>query len=181
MISKAVLLLISILVITLVSQSPFAVAQPSQSDISIPFGALVTSADFIMYVETPPGGAATVKVHRIIKNWTEDNVAFNNMVNQFDPVVSASFNPTAAGWYTTSITTLVQNWVDGVYPNYGIAIEQGNDPFTSYASSESTTITHRPKLTICYIPPGGSNTCLIIQRLGAAQDGVADTYICSCS
>ena len=55
-------------------------------------------------------------------------------------------------WYDFDITDLVQAWVDGARPNYGvILIGSGNTVETSFYSSEYSVPADRPRLVVQYI------------------------------
>lgn len=167
----ATLSVLCVLSIFAASASPAAAARPKA-----PGGVTITSATLSLYV-TQAGGEI-VQAHRITAPWTETGVTWNNFASSFDPAVAGQFVPLATGWITVDLTALVQAWVDGTYPNYGVYLAGANDfSFSEYHSSEYTTdVTLRPKLQICY-QAGAGTACTTMQRPGAAQDGVADAGI----
>lgn len=56
-----------------------------------------------------------------------------------------------------SITNLVQGWVDGRYPNYGLLLRATNDVSSeTFATAEGTNSAQVPKLVIKYIAPCGA-------------------------
>ena len=149
-------------------------ARPAVAQVEIPGGATIDSATFWIYVT----GARneTVRAHRITAPWDETTVTWNSFGGSFDPGVADSFVANSTGWKSLDVTALVQAWVDGTYANYGLLLEQGSTPSTTYHSSEYSTVELRPKLEICYTVPG-SSTCVTIQRPGSTPDDVADAYI----
>jgi hypothetical protein len=136
-------------------------------------GTTITSAVFSVYATDNSG--QTVNVHRITTPWSETGVTWNNFNNGFDPAVIASFTVNATGWYSADVTSLVQQWLDGAVPNYGLLLEQGFTDYTTYNSSEYATTAERPKLDICYTTAGNpTETCFTIQRPNGT---VADAYV----
>ncbi|HET8942659.1 MAG TPA: DNRLRE domain-containing protein [Rudaea sp.] len=58
--------------------------------------------------------------------------------------------PSTNGWVVADITDMYKGWQDGTIPNYGIELVPSNNNHTngSFASSDSTDATIRPKLVI---------------------------------
>jgi hypothetical protein len=121
-----------------------------------------------------------VRVHRITAPWDQATVTYNNFGEAFDPTVAGSFytKSSVAGWYSADVTSLVQGWVNGAYPNDGLFLEQGiGTAFNRYRSSDSTgNATLLPQLVVCYSASTGSG-CVTIQGPTASAGGVPDTYI----
>ena len=140
----------------------------------IPEGAIIDSATFSIYVNGDSD--QTVQLHRITASWTETGVTWGNFGGSFDGAVEGSFVANGTGWRSVDITSLVQQWTEGIYRNYGLLLEQGLTNSTTYRSSEDGPVELRPKLEICYTTVSESN-CITIQRPGTEQDGVADAYI----
>ena len=163
-------LIVAMLGIGLFSSTPSANAQAG-----IPAGATITSATLFIYSNTPIN--YPVYVHRITASWAELGVTWNNFNASYDSAVVDTLLPSAAGWHSADITALMQEWVDGTAPNYGILLEQGRTPYTSYYSSEYGVPALRPKFEICYTAAGISNTCVTIQRPAANHVDVYDSYI----
>lgn len=171
-------LIICSIVIVAVGLGLFLNAGPVKAQVGIPAGATITSATFSIYVTgINSTNLPTVNIHRITAAWTETGVTWNNFNHSYDSTVVASFAPTTEGWYSANITSLAQAWFDGTFPNYGILLEQGQLPYSTYNSSEFSDVTLRPKLEICYTAAGMENTCVTIQRPGTTPDDVIDTYI----
>lgn len=141
---------------------------------SIPAGSTINSAYF--NINVIEGFGSTVNVHRVTAPWSETIVTWNTFNNAYDPAVIASFTGNL-GWRTANITALVQGWVDGTVPNYGILIEQGLTPATTYRASEDGAVALRPELVINFTPPGGVAQQAIVKRGSGATDSVFDAYI----
>jgi hypothetical protein len=131
------------------------------------------SAIFSIYVGYANG--QTVNVHRATADWTENIVTWNSFNEQFDPAVFGSFIANPLGMRSVDVTSLVQGWLDGTYPNYGLLIEQGITPLTAYNSSEwPYGVNLRPMLKIYFTTSSGPQ-CVIIQR--GVAGAVEDAYI----
>ncbi len=174
--SKRILyLLLSGLVVLIASLGLLTRTQNAEADFSLPAGATVTKATLSLNVSTFE--SVTVNIHRITADWTETGVTWLNFGESFDPAVVSSFNLAGPGWYSADVTPLVQAWVGGTSPNYGLLLEQGLTPYSIYTSSDDVDVTKRPKLEICYTVSGGAETCATIQRPGTPPTDVVDTYI----
>lgn len=138
-------------------------------------GTIVNSATLSIY-ETNISGQI-VYVHPITAAWAETEVTWENFGNSFDPIAILSFNTDDIGWHDLDVTSQVQAWLNNPAANYGLLFEQGNTYFTTFASSEASDETLRPKLHMCYTQPGRPQTCLTIQRSTGTQFRVADAYI----
>ncbi len=73
-----------------------------------------------------------------------------------DPAAFTSFVPNVTGWTTVDLTGMVQSWVSGTSPSYGILLEEGASGKTSYKGSAHTDLGYRPLLEVCYTAPKGS-------------------------
>ena len=98
---------------------PVAAAVPE-----IPEGATIDSATFSVY-NGFNRGADTISVHRITDPWTEMGVTWNSFGNAYDPTIIDSIVTPASGigWLAFDVTGLVQDWVDGAVPNYGVILD----------------------------------------------------------
>lgn len=150
--------------------------------VTIPESAVITSAVFTIVSYGVPSNQ-TVSVHRITKAWDELGVTWNNFMPgpgdppSYDPAPFASFSTAINGPHAVDVTALVQAWVNGTAPNYGVLLEQGLTPGSLFVSSEFlANPALRPKLEISYTTNAGSFQ-VTIQRPATAQDGVADADI----
>jgi hypothetical protein len=135
-------------------------------------GVTLDSAIFSIYLSTAQN--QTVNVHRVTAPWAEMGVTYSNFAGAYDPAVVGSFVANSNGWKRVNVTALVQQWIDGVYPNYGILIEQGFTPYSEYFSSEEPPVAVRPMLKVCFTTASGSE-CVTIQR--GFNGVVSDSYI----
>ena len=160
-----------------------AATLPLSAQVTIPQGSVVTNAVFSVY-GVSVWRDMTFNLFRITKDWGESSVTWANFHPGTDPTLVGSFTVTASsgntvsGWYSVNIATLVQGWVNGTYPNFGIAVRQVPTQCWNYfLSSEDVILSLRPKLEIWYMTPDEEPGYAIIQRPGPAQDGVADASI----
>ncbi len=133
---------------------------------AIPPGAVIVSATFEMvYSFTRTSSSESVRVHRVTRSWTELGTTWrstdgvNNWTTQggdYDPAVvaSATVDGTINVWKQWDVATLVQGWVGGTYPNYGMLLESpavvGNNERQFLSSDYTANPALRPKLTIVY-------------------------------
>ena len=90
----------------------------------IPANATINSASLGLYITQ--GAGQEVRVHRITAPWTETGVRWGNFGGSYDPAVEGSFvAPTIPGLVLVDITSLFLDWFYGVYPNFGLLLEQG--------------------------------------------------------
>jgi hypothetical protein len=150
--------------------------QTLSAQVSIPEGSTINSAQFSIYSQGSPN-YQTIVLHRITADWGEYSVNWNTFAASFDSSVTGTFTVNASGWQTVDLTSLVQAWVNDLYPNFGIVLMQGLTPHNIYNSSEALTVELRPKLEIHYTSPTGVSGQIVIQRPAAEADGVADAYI----
>jgi hypothetical protein len=111
-------------------------AAPAAAEVAIPQGSIVHSATMSIYVSQASG--QPVYLHRVTAPWEESTVTWNGFAGSYDGLVVGSFLADAVGWRTADLTALVQDWVNGTFPNYGVYMEQGlTFPFSLYSSSDS--------------------------------------------
>lgn len=144
--------------------------EPMTRDQSDPLAAAVTvqSATLTLYVTST--GGETVEVHRATAPWLENTVTWNSFAGAYDPTIVTTFVGAPPGFVTVDITSLVQGWMDGTYPNYGLYLKQAGTN-TFYRSSEDATQATRPKIEICIVGGG----CTVTQR--GLSGTIADAYI----
>jgi hypothetical protein len=118
---------------------------------SIPQGSLVTSATLgITVFGTNP--SQTISLYRITSPWNEvGGATWNTMADAYDPTVQGSF-VAQSGSVTSDVTGLVEAWVSGENPNYGMMMINTDDQtLNTYRSGEYATIAQRPSLQVCYV------------------------------
>ena len=134
---------------------------------SIPVGANVSSA--ILSLWTGSGLTnVNMSIHRVTRTWTEAGSTWNTYDGSnnwttaggdYDAAADANATPssTTAGTQTNwTITSLVQEWVDGTANNgmiVKLTTESGNTTGHLFRSSDNADAATRPKLVITYTPP----------------------------
>jgi hypothetical protein len=125
---------------------------------SIPSNATITSAKLYLYEKSNKTGQLTY-IYRVTSNWSENTVTWATWLllgGDYDNSISYyTFIPDQNNcMLTMDITSLVQLWVKGTYPNYGLMLySTGPNHIISYVSKESGTASERPKLEIVYTVP----------------------------
>ncbi|HEY2940450.1 MAG TPA: DNRLRE domain-containing protein [Gaiellaceae bacterium] len=127
-------------------------------------GQTVTSADLALYCQaaTTTNGD-DLDVRRITRSWT-NGATWNKYdgthawttaggdygSSNYD---SRNTNCSTLGWKHWYPTLLVQYWVDGTYPNYGLLVKQRSESITNlldFTSIEGANATHWPYLQVDY-------------------------------
>jgi hypothetical protein len=151
--------------------------QPLAAQVTIPEGSTINSAFLNVYV----GYASNmpVTVHRITAEWAEYVVTYANFMNNYASAAEGGFTTDTVGWKQVELTSLVQAWAAGIFPNYGIAMIESVPGLegTPYWSSEAPDPTLRPRLVIGYTPPGGTLKYVTVQRPEGSAGYVADSWI----
>jgi hypothetical protein len=146
MFKSKTLLIIAILVSSLIFVScqndqnpvePFVNSNQVQlSKVTIPYRAIIDSAAF--YIKVNSAVNAEVTLHRITSDWQELAVTWNNFGGSFDTNSEGSFLPASADWQSVDVTSLVNDWFDEVYPNFGILLKEASPFATQYYNSRET-------------------------------------------
>lgn len=133
----------------------------------IPQGAVIENATLHLFVIQE--NMQTVNVHRVTAAWDEATITWNNFGGAYDAAIWGSFSPAAFGWVTVDVTSLVQAWVDGDYPNFGLLLDQVdmNYPRAIYYAWENGS--NYPYLEVTYNAGMGPVT--------ETTDPVQDAYI----
>lgn len=122
---------------------------------SIPSNSTVTSATLYLYAKDNKDTQIT-SLYRVTANWNENTVTwlswtqpggdFNNSVSHFTFIPNQS-----SCMVTMNITSLVQSWVNGTYPNYGLMLySTGSSHIIRYVSKEDGVVSERPRLDVIY-------------------------------
>ena len=114
---------------------------------SLPASAIITSGTLYLY-RILGFGSGNVNVHRLTSDWTEgsatcvgiDGVVSNwtqraNSTNwssaggDYNSAIEATKNVPVTTYTTNSwdIQSLIQGWVNGTYPNYGLIVKQADE------------------------------------------------------
>lgn len=123
---------------------------------SIPSAATITSATMELWCgDAGSPTAYYIKFYRMLKDWDETTVTWNNPSDKYD-YATVDGSSTVSGpntWYSFDLTTLVQNWFNNTYANYGVLLigdETANYTYKAFYSKEVSDTAKRPKLTVIY-------------------------------
>ena len=137
-------------------------------DVSSLTGQTISSATIDVEVRSSSNAPITINAHRLTTNWTEGSVTWNSPWSaaggDYDPTVvgSASFtsnlslgDPTET--MSIDITDLVQGWIDGTYPNYGLVLRDASGTARSINCYTKEGLV-APKLAVVSCSGGGSGS-----------------------
>jgi hypothetical protein len=129
----------------------------------IPESNTILNATIQVYAENSYGsGNRTMNIYRITENWVESEATWAKRTatdywfgqgGEYDSsatIDSVVFTNESGRYYNFSITSLLRNWMNETYDNYGIIIittgTYGN--YTEISSSDSSTAGYRPLLIV---------------------------------
>jgi len=154
-----------------------------QTDVSsIPAGALIKTATLNLFLEKQKKDSAsqstplTVNAYMLLEAWDEgtntgdetfpsDGVTWNNRTltepwgiqggKVQNPQISSSnvSLSAAADWVTWDVTSLVQEWIDGISINHGMLLKTTHGNTLTFSAQESSKPAQHPKLEVVYTPP----------------------------
>ena len=131
---------------------------------TIPSNAVIQSAVFSIYKEGGDNYNLNLAVYKLTQSWTESGVTWdkrdgtNSWTTAGGTYTSTPIATLAAtyanGYKDFTVTSLVQNWVNGNYSNYGLLVKQPNPSHETdkkyYITSSEGVSNHTPKLVITY-------------------------------
>jgi hypothetical protein len=126
---------------------------------ALPAGATVTSA--VLYLNLNNGGTGLVTgAYKVTADWAEGTATWDNTGGggTFDalPVTTATYSGAVAKWVSWSLPpALIQEWRDGVSPNYGLLLKPTLVALTttSARSRNHTSSAAAPRLVVKYTLP----------------------------
>ncbi|MBK8564214.1 MAG: DNRLRE domain-containing protein [Saprospiraceae bacterium] len=161
-----------------------ASSAPKQRDLvrfnlsSIPANATITSATFRMVKIGGSSSSKNISVHRVTAEWVEGtgscpgstggtngpcswqirmgSTAWATHGGDYNASAEATVAVAGNGAYNWTITSLVQNWQNGIFPNFGVLVRFATENQNSeidFGSSEHATTGNRPQLTVTYTVP----------------------------
>ncbi len=157
---------------------------------SIPMGSIVQSASITVWVTNRTTG--TYDIYELLRSWTEESATWNQYATgaawatagaqqigvDRGAAVLASFAPLTTGFVTINLNSdgvaMVQNWIKTPSANHGVTIQNyvtTTADAVQFDSSEATTVTNRPKLTITYGSGGSLIAASTASVTGSARTG----------
>ncbi len=129
----------------------------------IPAGAAVQSAKLRIYLIGSwefPGWIDRVTAYQAAQSWTETGSTWNSKpaMGSAYGVVDVPPYSSPGGWYELDVTALVQGWVNGSIPNYGIILRGDETPgdTSSWRSFSTREGPFPPQLVVRYVASGHS-------------------------
>ena len=123
---------------------------------TIPAGSMINSAKLNLYYwhwnDLNPTGRP-LQVHRILTDWSEDTVTWNNQPGYDATLLDSTPAPGAFGWIEWDVRNGVQDFMDGTYTNYGWQVMDfapTNNAMIYFRSKEFTDSNFRPYLELEY-------------------------------
>lgn len=102
-----------------------------QYDLSdVPKNAKIISANLCVYCNwwNDNTASGTTNISRITEEWEEATLTWNHQPATTGTYLSANVPPPSKNfWSKWDITTLVKEWLEGTYPNYGLYIKNNNE------------------------------------------------------
>jgi hypothetical protein len=122
---------------------------------SLPEDANVLDAEISLYLIADPDGGGIVKMYPIRQDWSENSVTWNTKPSYKDfsktQGLISSLNILTGGWKEWDATSVVEDWLDGLRTNYGVAFET-EDNLPRFRSDESS---YKPRIWILYETESG--------------------------
>jgi hypothetical protein len=126
---------------------------------ALPSGINVSKATLRLYLNAV-SASGSVDVFPVFNNWSEGTLTYKNApllggsATGGHPVALSSSNLNQ--FVIIDVTQLVQDWVSGIQPNYGLALALGGTAGSfSFDSKESIATSHQPELEIATTGPAG--------------------------
>jgi len=152
----------------------------------IPSSATVDSATLKIYV-WQASDTSTVSAYRIITDWDVSEVTYNNAktgtswgtagmesgTDYASTAIDTSSSVTSAGWVSLDLKDLVQDWVDGTYPNRGVMLRLASGGHLRTRMADYATQADRPKLEVTYTTSGYDPVEITTTSLPDGQQGVS--------
>lgn len=135
----------------------------------IPSNATVQSARLRVYYagyRDYPNRVRTITAYRIVGDWTESGVTWNNKPSPGTAYGSVAINSDQNwGWRELDVGALVQGWINGTIPNQGVMLR---GPEISGTDSSFRTFSTRegpfpPQLVIQYLASGAASLPVFIE------------------
>jgi len=124
----------------------------------VPPGAIISSATLTLRTSNL---GDLCRGFRVLVPWDETTTTWNSMTNgisaddiEMSSTILFELDAGAVGdIFNLDVTTTVQDWYAGLYPNYGWGITNAGNDGWQFNSSEFATVDFRPMLTIVFDSP----------------------------
>lgn len=125
----------------------------------LPENAKIMKAELKLYqFENSGMDSFTVDVHRVTESWDKFEITWNSQPNFLaQPESSSNVSVGWHYWQSWEITSLVQEWLDGSFFNYGVVLKTTNESLPKYIKCINSFSTedpfYYPKLEVAYFVP----------------------------
>jgi hypothetical protein len=139
----------------------------------IPYNSTILGAN-ITFVVSDPGNI--VNVYEVLENWTEMQATYNNRLTSTAWSVSGasgapsrsstledSFTAGSPKAYAVDVSNAVERWVDHTSENYGVIFDMATSNGIVIRSSEYSTQSERPQLTVQYSSEDCTNLAVYVR------------------
>ena len=165
---------------------------------TIPTGVRVLSAKLSVRQTSASDPNVVLTAHRIYSDWNEGFATWNQRddgVNWITPggdydstiIATTEVGVPAIGRFEWDIAELLEGWLNGAYPNYGVALRtvEANIVNLKFDTSDHADNTRAPILTIEYacecgtacLAPSGSGNVLMVIGDSPANPSAGDTVL----
>ena len=121
--------------------------------------------------DADPNGA--VSVRRVTDDWNTSNLLYSESVDptSLGTIVTQEVNDPTGFYYELDLTSLVQDWVDGTFDNFGLRLS-GSEGFNgTFRGFDSSTGLNPPQLVVTANVPEPSTLVLLALGLSACAVG----------
>jgi len=122
------------------------------SSCAIPTSGGADSATLTLYVQTAPGTSRTLTVTPVLSSWSGTLTWNTAQTLTYGTATTTVVTGTTTGAKTATVTVDVDSLIKNPTANYGWRISDGGSTTatTTFGTSENTTASHRPQLSINY-------------------------------
>jgi hypothetical protein len=110
---------------------------------------IVTAAVNLAQGPVAPSGPGTVQVHNVLSPWNEATVTWQSFAGSYAATSLTTFSNQLT-FPSFGLTALVQDWVRGIQPNYGVILIDPGPNVVALWTSEYANYYSRPELYACY-------------------------------
>lgn len=145
----------------------------------------VYSSSMTIYKESGSLATITVYVHRILNEWIENQVTWNNRKTgtawdtaggDFSSIAEVSLKEYfGSGWHTWNMTNVTKDIVKGVYTNYGWILTDNPTVYQVRLSTQDNTIggdIRRPYMTVNYYDSVTIDSALMFPNNPLSSDNI---------
>jgi hypothetical protein len=128
-------------------------------------GSTINTVYLDLWIDTANSTDYDFGVYRVTEAWEEAAVTWQNQPSHdATPYAKLRVSGAPGGPYTWDVKDLVQEWVGGVYVDYGLMLKRVDMQYPTnwpyFCSSDHANSSYRPRLRVDYVPPAVSPTSM---------------------